>query len=121
MKLLLSDEQWKRLAPLFDGNLTQAGSNNRQFVEAVLWYIQSGKPWKRMPKYYGNWNSVYIRFSRWKKYGLWDEVFKILKMDADFEERYLDPDIISSHRRKESIYGGKNSVLPMIEIKNINL
>jgi putative transposase len=31
-----------------------------------------------MPERYGNWNSVFVRFTRWSKLGLWDAVFETL-------------------------------------------
>jgi transposase len=31
-----------------------------------------------MPKRYGNWNSVFVRFSRWSKLGIWDAVLETL-------------------------------------------
>ena len=35
-------------------------------------------PWRDMPERYGNWNSVFVRFSRWSKLGVWDAAFETL-------------------------------------------
>jgi putative transposase len=113
--MFLSDEQWEKLAPLFDKRRGPIGRSHRDFVEAVLWYAQSGKPWRRMPKYYGDWNSVYVRFHRWDKLGLWRKVFDILKNEPGFAERYLDPEIIASHQRRENLLGRRTGIAAIIK------
>jgi len=101
--MFLSDEQWEKLAPLFAGKRGPVGRDYRNFVEAVLWYAQSGKPWRKMPKYFGEWNSVYIRFHRWSERGVWCKVFAVLRSEHGFEERYLVPEIMSVHQHRENI------------------
>ena len=49
-----------------------------------------------MPERYGNWNSVFVRFTRWSKLGLWDAVFETLASlgpPAD-EEHAIDSTIV---------------------------
>ena len=35
------------------------------FVEGVLWIVRTGSPWRDLPEVFGEWNSVFRRFSRW--------------------------------------------------------
>jgi Putative transposase of IS4/5 family (DUF4096) len=35
------------------------------FVEGVLWIVRTGSPWRDLPEAFGDWNSVFRRFSRW--------------------------------------------------------
>ena len=35
----------------------------------AYYVLRTGAPWRDMPERYGNWNSVYVRFSRWSKLG----------------------------------------------------
>jgi len=37
----------------------RSGKDNRLFVEAVLWIIRTGSPWRDIPPSFGDWNSVY--------------------------------------------------------------
>ena len=87
-RLNLRDDQWKRIADLLPGKPGDRGrtaGDNRLFVEAVLWMARSGAPWRDLPEEFGLWNSVYKRFARWEKSGVWERVFGALAGDADFQ------------------------------------
>jgi len=63
----LSDEQWGRVSPLLPGKIGgpgRSGADNRQFLEAILWMVRTGSPWRDLPDSYGNWNSTFQRFRR---------------------------------------------------------
>ena len=60
-RLALSDAQWKLISGLIIGRPDQRGStgrDNRMFVEAVLWIVRTGAPWRDLPEIFGNWNSI---------------------------------------------------------------
>lgn len=51
--------------------------DNRLFVEAVLWIIRAGTPWRDLDESrFGHWKVVYNRFNRWSKRGVWERVFQ---------------------------------------------
>ena len=98
---ILRDDQWERIAHMLPGKATDRGrtaSDNRLFVEAVLWVLRAGAPWRDLPDKFGPWNSVYKRFSRWSESKVWERVFGELTKDADFEELYLDGTIVRAHQ-----------------------
>jgi len=100
-RLNLRDDQWERIAHLLPGKPGDRGrtaANNRLFVEAVLWLGRSGAPWRDLPETFGPWNSVYKRFARWEKRGVWERVFCVLAEDADFEEVFIDSTVIRVHQ-----------------------
>ncbi len=66
------------------------GRNNRRFVEAVLWVARTGSPWRDLPDAFGPWYTVYTRFWRWSRHGVWKQVFKALADDPDFEYRFVE-------------------------------
>ena len=97
----LSDDEWERIAPLLPGTSSDCGvtaKDNRQFVNGVLWIARSGAPWRDLPERYGLWNSVYQRFNRWTKAGVWERVFTVLQ-DADDEWLMLDSTTIRAHQQ----------------------
>jgi len=98
---MLREDQWKRIAHMLPGKATDPGrsaADNRLFVEAVLFVLRTGLPWRDLPKRFGLWNSVYVRFSRWSRKGVWHRTFSELAKDADFEEVYLDGTIVRAHQ-----------------------
>jgi len=100
-RLNLRDDQWERIRdrlPGKPGDRGRAAANNRLFVETVLWMARSGAPWRDLPEEFGPWNSVYQRFARWQKRGVWQQVFTDLADDADFEEVFLDSTVIRVHQ-----------------------
>ena len=108
-RLVLSDEQWARMAPHIIGDERTRGSSgrdNRMFVEAVLWIVRTGAPWRDLPEVFGEWNSVFRRFSRWSQKGVWSGIFKALSDDPDFEYLIIDSTIIRAHQHASGAKGG---------------
>ncbi|CAN7311792.1 IS5 family transposase [Phenylobacterium sp. LjRoot225] len=100
-RLVLSDDQWERIAPLVIGRPDQKGStgrDNRMFVEGVLWVVRTGSPWRDLPEVFGDWNSVWRRFSRWSAKGIWWRIFEALSNDPDFEYLIVDSTIVRAHQ-----------------------
>src|SRR6266481_2725063 len=102
-RLVLSDAAWERIAPLIIGRPDQKGStgrDNRMFVEGVLWIVRTGSPWRDLPEAFGDWNSVFRRFSRWSFKGVWWRIFEAMSDDPDFEYLIVDSTIVRAHQHK---------------------
>ena len=96
----LTDDEWNRielLLPGREGDPGGHGEDNRLFVNAVIWIARSGAPWRDLPERFGLWNSVFQRFNRWAKAGVWREVFRALQT-PDLEALMLDSTVIRAHQ-----------------------
>ncbi len=105
----LSDEQWERVSPLLPGKIGdpgRSGADNRQFLEAILWMVRTGSPWRDLPDSYGNWNSIFQRFRRWAKKNVFDRIFQQLSGDPDFEYAMIDGTIVRVHQHGTGAKGG---------------
>ena len=97
IRVLLIDAQWERIAPLLpgkEGDPGRSGEDNRRFVEAVLWIICAGAPWRDLPEAFGKWSSVWKRFRRWVLKGVFERIFAALSDDPDFEYALIDGTIV---------------------------
>jgi transposase len=104
----LSDAQWQRMKgriPGKDGDRGRSGQDNRLFVDAVLWVLRTGSPWRDLPAEFGNWNSVFQRFRRWAKKGVWESLFKALVEDPDYEYLMIDATIVRTHQHAAGAKG----------------
>lgn len=106
----LTDEQWKRIESLLpgrEGDPGRTGTDNRNFVNAIFWIAKTGVPWRDLPERFGKWNSIFQRFNRWCKNGVWERVLKALGGDGDLENLLLDSTIVRAHQHAAGAKGGK--------------
>ena len=97
----LRDAHWRRIEPLIpgkEGDKGRHGEDNRLFVDAVLWVARAGAAWRDLPDEFGNWNSVFQRFRRWAKKGVWKRLFQALIEYPDFEYLIIDSTIVRAHQ-----------------------
>ena len=98
---MLRDDQWVRIEHLLPGKIGDRGvtaKDNRRFVEAVLWIMRTGSPWRDLPTEFGHWYRTYVRFSRWRENGVFERVAHAMRSDADMEHLFVDSTIVRAHQ-----------------------
>jgi putative transposase len=109
VRLVLTDRQWLLIETHLPGKAIDPGrtaQDNRLFVEAVLWIVRTSSPWRDLPSAFGKWNSVFQRFGRWSKAGVWWNLFKALADEPDFEYLIVDSTIVRAHQHATGKKGG---------------
>jgi transposase len=99
-RLRLRNDPWDRIKDWLPGKPGDPGAtaaDNRRFVEAVLWVLRTGCPWRDLPPELGNWHTTYTRFSRWNRTGVWARLLTAVRADPDLEEVFLDSTAIRAH------------------------
>ena len=100
-RTVLTDDMWERIEPLLSGKATDPGrtADNRLFLEAVLWRFCTGSPWRDIPAYFGNWNSVFRHFRRWVQKGFSGRIFSALSDNFDLPVVSVDGTIMQAHAK----------------------
>jgi transposase len=52
-------------------------------LDALLWVLRTGAPWRDLPDFYGPWETVYSRFRIWRKDGVFDRIVERLQVELD--------------------------------------
>ncbi len=73
----LSDEQWERIVPFLPPAKPPRGRpshDHRTLLAGMLWVVQTGTSWRALPEQFGPWQTVYSRYQRWRRAGIWQQV-----------------------------------------------
>jgi len=105
----LTDGEWEIIAPLLPsaqerprgGRPTE---NDRRVLNGIFFVLRTGTPWRDLPERYGPYTSVYNRFNRWAKAGVWLRVFEALAARSPQSLHLIDSSIIRAHQHAA---GGK--------------
>lgn len=95
----ISDQHWEAIKgnlpcqPGYQGKRVE----NRLFINAVMFVAKCGIPWRDLPERFGNWNTVYMRFRRWAKKGVWQQVFASLP-DKEVTTLLIDSTVVRVHQ-----------------------
>lgn len=90
---ILTEQMWQRVAALLPperGHRGRPAKDNRQMLEAMLWRLQTGAPWRDLSPEWGPWGTVYRRFERWNRTGVWQRVLEELERHDDEEWLLID-------------------------------
>ncbi len=109
----ISDKIWdqnKGHLPGKKGHVGRPAKDNRTFINAVIWVLRTGAPWRDLPSDYGSWNSVQRRFCRWRDRGVWESLLEIVIDSPDFEWLMIDGSHIKTHPHAAGAVGGNQDM-----------
>jgi transposase len=81
----LTDAAWKEIAPLLptNGGRGKQWRDHRTVIDAILWKLRTGAPWRDLPERYGPWRTAYDRLVRWRRDGTWDRLLANAQTKSD--------------------------------------
>jgi len=109
----LTEAQWARLGAFLPRQRTgpKATRGDRLFIEAVLFRVKTGMPWRDLPERFGPWKSVYNRFANWARKGHWAVIFRELQLEVDETGSIVDGSVVRAHQDASGGKGGSDAML----------
>lgn len=73
------DDLWEEIEKLLPPNPPrEAGgrprTSDRLILDAILYVLWAGCPWRALPTEFGPWQTVYDRFAEWKRAGVYERI-----------------------------------------------
>lgn len=79
-------------------------------MNACLWIIRTGYPWRDLPTEYGKFNAVHRRYKRWCAKGIWDKILANLMDEPDYEWIMIDASHCKVHPHAAGDIGGNQDM-----------
>jgi transposase len=106
----LSDGQWAAIEQhLPRGRPGVKPRRNREIISGIIHVLRIGCRWRDCPAAYGPPTTVYNRFNRWSKRGLWQALFQALVSYDAANQQSIDSTAAKAHRCAAGGKGGPNS------------
>lgn len=100
------------IQPIIDESFSAAGRpakiSDYQIFCATLYVLRTGVSWRDLPPCYGYWHSVYLRFSKGSKRGLWWKILVTLQQNKRLKMNVIlaDSTTFKVHRHGGGLKGG---------------
>jgi len=105
----LSDDEWSRIEPwLPRGRRGAHRVDDRRVISGIIHMLKTGARWRDCPVEYGPYTTIYNRFNRWSKQGVWEDVFYALSGSSGVvaTTASIDSTYIKAHRSASGAKGG---------------
>lgn len=110
----LSEEDWGVLLAVFRACLPRRGDkgrDDRKFLEALHYFTVHNITWRALPAAFGNWNSVWKRFWRLSRAGVFEAMMDTLAAMSDTARlvQMIDSTIVRAHVSAAGAKGGRTA------------
>jgi transposase len=107
----LSDAEWARIEPLMPhGRKGAHRVDDRRVISGIVHMLRSGARWRDCPPAYGPYTTIYNRFNRWSRQGIWFEMFERLTGVSGITATVaIDSSTLKVHRSAAGGKGGRSN------------
>lgn len=103
----LSDAEWEAIQPhLPQGRRGARRVDDRRVISGIMHMLRSGGRWKDCPAIYGPSTTIYNRWNRWSRQGVWERIFYALTGSTGVFTGAVDSTHIKAHRSAAGAKGG---------------
>jgi transposase len=108
----MTEEDWSLALEVFDAAQSargEPGRDDRKFLEAILYFTVHSISWRALPVEFGNWNSVWKRFWRLSRTGVFETFFQLLAEQSRTAHlvQFFDSTVVRAHVSAAGAKGGR--------------
>ena len=107
MRFDLTDEEWALLEPELPVARKSGRADDRRVMNGIFDVLRAGVPWRDLPDQYGPYTTVYNRFNRWSRRGIFKRIFEALAAKSRDNIQFIDSTIVKAHRAASGAKGGR--------------
>src|SRR5271168_949364 len=97
----LTEFEWKVVQPLLPNKPRGVPRvDDRRVLNGIFWVLRSGSPWADVPERYGPPTTIYNRFKRWRKAGVWDRLMDAIITAHDGKVQMIDSTSVRVHSKR---------------------
>jgi len=101
---LLSEAQMRRIEAYFPLSHGIPRVDDRRIVSGIIFVIRNGLRWRDAPPAYGPHKTIYNRFIRWSRLGVFNRIFAALAAKGGKPDRLMiDATHLKAHRTAASL------------------
>jgi transposase len=107
----MTDEDWEIVLTVFDAAQSsrgEPGHDDRKFLEAIFYFTVHNITWRALPAEFGKWNSVWKRFWRLSRSGVFEAFFQLLAEQSSTAHlvQFFDSTVVRAHVSAAGAKGG---------------
>ncbi len=96
----LTEFEWKTIQPLLPNKPRGVPRvDDRMVLNGIFFILRSGSPWADLPERYGPYTTVYNRFNRWRKAGIWDKLMDAIIAAHGGNVQMIDSTSVRVHQQ----------------------
>jgi transposase len=100
----VSQSQFGRIAPYFPLSHGVARVDDLRVISGIIYVIRNGLQWKDAPRDYGPHKTLYNRFVRWSRMGVFNRIFEELAKRNRPDRLMIDATHLKAHRTAASLH-----------------
>jgi putative transposase len=109
----LTDRQMKRIEPFFPLSHGIARVDDRRVLSGIIFVIRNGLRWRDAPSDYGPHKTIYNRFIRWSRLGVFNRILaELAGMAGTPDQVMIDATHLKAHRTAASLL--KKGLFPAV-------
>jgi len=110
----MTERDWQLAVELFRAARSRRGNrgrNDRGFLEALHFFTVHNVTWRALPAQFGNWNSVWKRFWRLSRSGVFEAFFQLLAEQSETAHlvQFFDSTTVRAHVSAAGAKGGNRA------------